>query len=294
MKKRGIFSLILLESLFLINIVKALEIGSFSLSNLTNDTLSLISTALIFIIFFALINYAVAKKLPTAISAIISFCLSALIIFGTLKAGLDIPSYFRESLFSIGINESIFYIIVAVVFILVLIQLIRKLGLGKLLFIIGLILVGLVLFTELIYSKGATSIIAIFFLIIGAWFWRRKHTSEKRFNRREAYKQEAEKERAKRENEWNKNKRTKKEIKRNQRKEKWKDKSKKTGETMKNIFNKRKKELFKKRTTNPSQKKSKEFTSDSFEKFKAKEKLIKKAKKDSQNLIEDKKWRNQK
>lgn len=172
MRKKQICLLILLENLLLINTISALN---FSLDYLSDDTLSLISTALVFIIFFALINNAVSKKLSSGVSAIISFSLSALILFGALKTGINIPEYFRTSLFSIGVTTEMFYMIVAIVLILILILLIRKLGFGKLLFTIGLILGGITLFTDLIYSKGVAIIISLFFLIIGAWKWKKKY-----------------------------------------------------------------------------------------------------------------------
>ncbi|MFW6233729.1 MAG: hypothetical protein ACOC3Z_03645 [Nanoarchaeota archaeon] len=295
MKKEVKNIFLIIGTILFMNFISAYDYSDytrFSLNNFSGDTLSVISLGLVFIIFFTMINYAVSKRLPKGVSSIISFCLSALVIFGTLKAGWDISGYLTSSLFSIGLDESTFYVIATIVFILILIQLIRKIGLGKLLFFTGLILLTITLFTDLIYSKGFASIISIILIILGSWLWIKKSKS----TTSESYK----KSKAEKDEERLRRYKAKQELKNRKRKateenaRRWTEfglktgyNAYKTGKFVKNKFKNKKKEKAHEEALRENEIRKQE------KQRKKKEKAQKQAEK-KQLLIEDKKWRDKK
>ena len=119
--------------------------------------------SLLFLIFFAFINWILMKNLNNqATSAIISFSISGLIIYGFFRINYDFASLF----FNLGLSQDLLYTVVPILILLGLIFLIRRVGFRKTLMIIGAILVGFSL-TDLVYEKGLLLAIGIGLIILG-------------------------------------------------------------------------------------------------------------------------------
>ncbi len=130
---------------------------------------------LLFIVLFAIINFALMKSIKNkGLSAIISFAISLFAIYGINKTRFD-PS---EMLYNIGLTQDLLYTVVPILIILGLVLLSRRFGFGKILLIVGVILSGLS-FTELIYEKGVLLAIGIGLIIIGGAFAYRKSKKDK-------------------------------------------------------------------------------------------------------------------
>ena len=127
---------------------------------------------LLFVIFFAIINWATVKAFKNkGTSAIIALCVSALIIYGLYKSNLDFSGFF----YSLGLTEDLLYTVVPILIIVALIILSRKFGFRKVLLILGIILIGLSL-TNLVYEKGIIFSIGIALILLNIiiWFFKRK------------------------------------------------------------------------------------------------------------------------
>jgi hypothetical protein len=151
--------------------------GSFSLTNFFDriDPQTII-LVLLFLIFFALIFYALSRifKDPygqpnKGIAGTIAFAVTSLIIYGLYRTGFDLGSIFYNWGFSVGS----LYPILAVVFLIVAFLLIWKLGFGRFLMTFGLFIILLTAFTEIFYEKGLVLIIGIVLLGIGLLLGRR-------------------------------------------------------------------------------------------------------------------------
>ena len=119
--------------------------------------------SLLFLIFFAFINWILMKNLNNqATSAIMSFSISGLIIYGFFRINYDFASLF----FNLGLSQDLLYTVVPILILLGLIFIIRRVGFRKTLMIIGAILVGFSL-TDLVYEKGLLLAIGIGLIILG-------------------------------------------------------------------------------------------------------------------------------
>jgi hypothetical protein len=159
--KKGVLTL---ASLFLMNFVSAYNgYGSFSLQNFFDsiDSSTMI-LGLLFLIFFSFLNFSLAKffKDNKALSGVVSFAASLLIIYGLSKTGFD----FQSILFEIGISESFLYTFLPIIILIATIVLFWKFGshtfgvLGALLIIIS--------FTDVIYEKGVSLMLGFVLLVI--------------------------------------------------------------------------------------------------------------------------------
>jgi len=176
--KRGLLGFPLL--ILLIQVISAQfysGYGGFSLGEFFDriDPQTII-LVLLFLIFFALIFYALSRifKDPygqpnKGIAGTIAFCISAIIIYGLYRTGFDLGSVFYDWGFSVGS----LYPILAVVFLIVAFLLIWKLGFGRFLMTFGLFIILLTAFTEIFYEKGLVLIIGIVLLVVGLLLWRR-------------------------------------------------------------------------------------------------------------------------
>ena len=166
--KKGLLLTILL-GILLINFVSA---ASFSIGTMVNEfggeNLVLIT---IFFILLATINYALGKAIdnkPTV--GVIATSISLLATYGIYKLDFDIV----EMLFDIGIPESVMYYLFPLLFILISIILFKKLGLGMLLFILGIFLLGMSAFTDFFYESTVTGVIGVILIVLGAWLLKKK------------------------------------------------------------------------------------------------------------------------
>ncbi len=175
MKKSLIISSII--TLTLINFVSAYygSYSSFSLSNLLNeiDSSTMILGA-VFIISFALINFALSKFFKDkhgepnrVIAGIVSFVISLWMTWEINKRGFDIERLFYNFGYNIGFSSDVLSTIIPLLLIAGTIYLFVKLKTNAL-FIIGGLLIA-VSFTNLFYEKGITLIIGIILLLIGGY-----------------------------------------------------------------------------------------------------------------------------
>lgn len=188
--KKGLNYLILLVSLFLINFVSAqfysgygFGFGSF-LS--TIDPIAILEYGALFAVFFGPVYFALSKFFKDeygnpnrVLTGSVSGSVATLIIIGLNRTGFSL-----EDLFSgIGISTSISYpvfIIISTLFLGFIFWIfgrgrngfsLRR-GIGWLLTISGLLILGVAIFTDLIYESGVALVIGILFLILGFFMWR--------------------------------------------------------------------------------------------------------------------------
>jgi len=175
--KRGLLGFPLL--ILLIQVISAQfysGYGGFSLGEFFDriDPQTII-LVLLFLIFFALIFYALSRifKDPygqpnKGIAGTIAFCISAIIIYGLYRTGFDLGSVFYDWGFSVGSlypNLSVLFLIVAGL-------LIWKLKISGFLMTFGLFIILLTIFTDIFYEKGLVLIIGIVLLVVGFLLWR--------------------------------------------------------------------------------------------------------------------------
>jgi len=175
--KRGLLGLPLL--ILLAQVVSAQFFGGygrFSLGDFFNsvDSSTIILT-LLFLIFFALIFYALSKifKGPygqpnKGIAGVIAFAVSSLIIYGLYRTGFDISGLFYD----LGFSSGLLYPIFTILFLIVAGLLIWKLKFSGFLMILGFFMILLTALTDIFYDKGLPFVIGIVLLVIGFLFKR--------------------------------------------------------------------------------------------------------------------------
>ena len=127
---------------------------------------------LLFVIFFALINFLLSKTIKArGTSGIISFCIALLAVYGLNRTSLDINGIFA----GIGLSDTLIYSVVPILILIGLGFMIWKLKLGLTLILVGILLIVLS-FTDIIYMKTLVLIIGIvlFFIGIPLWYTARK------------------------------------------------------------------------------------------------------------------------
>ena len=179
--KRGlmlIFAPIFLVTM--INLVSAQFYGGFSLSDILNSIdQSTLILGVIFIVVFAFLNKSLSGyfKDNRAVSGIVSFAISLLIIYGINLTGLDFEGFF----YTLGFSEGFLATIVSLALIGGGIYLgFRLKSFGAVLTLFGGFLI-ILSFTDFIYSKGFTMFVGLIFLVIGIWLWHKKKTHFGRF-----------------------------------------------------------------------------------------------------------------
>ncbi|MGY4884512.1 MAG: hypothetical protein ACP5NZ_02950 [Nanobdellota archaeon] len=122
---------------------------------------NVILLALLFVIFFVIIQLALSRSLKDKSSAsIIAFCVSLLCIYGISRTGLD----FSEFFYNMGISDSVIYTIIPFIILAGLIYLFWKV---KLRFILVCLGIGLLAGSMFVYEKTAVRIIGGICLIVG-------------------------------------------------------------------------------------------------------------------------------
>lgn len=172
-------------TLFLISFASAYygSYSSFSLSDFLNeiDSSTMILGGL-FIIFFALSNFALARAFRgnKSVAGVVSFVVSLFAVYGLNKTGFDFEGLF----YGIGISEGLLYTLLPLVLLGGIIFLGIKIGFGITLMIFGGLLIA-VSFTELIYEKGIAIFLGICLIGIGVYInkkWPKKKKEEKRWH----------------------------------------------------------------------------------------------------------------
>ena len=168
--KKGVVLSIFLGTL-LINFVSAAPY--FSLSSLL-DAIgpSTMVLGALFIIFLAILHNVIFInffKGKTGLSAIVSFCISLLAVYGLNKARWDISGFF----YGLGISEALFAILIPLIILIGAIILIKKLGFPGFLMIFGALLFfsGVLGF---VYEKAIVSIVGTILFLIGLWWWKKR------------------------------------------------------------------------------------------------------------------------
>lgn len=132
---------------------------------------------LLFVIFFALINFALYRTLKDKqTSGIVSFCVSLLAVYGINRTNFNVAGLFSN----IGLTENLIYTVVPIIIIAGLIFMIWKLKLPWTFMLIGAILIIASLIPGLIYEKGIVMIVGIVLLMLGLYLWFRRNRINKK------------------------------------------------------------------------------------------------------------------
>jgi len=181
MKKR-VLLLTFLLGLMLVRFVNAQlgYYGGFSLSNffysIDSVTMSLV---LVFIISFAFLIFILQKSIfreNSTIAAVISFALSLGITYSLNRTGFNIAGLF----YGFGISPDLLFTIFLMLFFILVIYFAVKKKLRYLILGLGLLLIILALFTDLIYERGVALLIGGALLLIGFWLISRNKKKKRR------------------------------------------------------------------------------------------------------------------
>lgn len=174
MKRAGLLSIFL--GVFLISFVRAYS-GDFSLSEFLNSIdPSTMTLGAIFIIIFALVNFALSRALfrnpeTKAIGGIVSLAVSVLVVYWLNKSDFSYENFFE----GIGISGEIFYTLVPIILLVGIIFIIWRFKKESLL-ILGILFIG---GSFLVYEKTLLIIIGVLLIIVrvviprGTWEMRR-------------------------------------------------------------------------------------------------------------------------
>ena len=181
--KKGVPLLTLLASLFLINFVSAQFFddygwgGGISLGDFF-DSLdpSTVVYGLMFFIFFTIIfliltkvnlfkgrrNHFGIEEPNTMAAGVVSFAISALIVYYMYRQGYNLESFFYD----LGFSIDLFSFLLAVVFLLVAFVIVKKFKFAGFFIVSGLFLMFISIFTDLIYEKATALLIGIILFIV--------------------------------------------------------------------------------------------------------------------------------
>ena len=141
---------------------------------------------LLFLIFFALIFYALSRifKDPygqpnKGIAGTIALAVASLIIYGLYRTGFN----FEDIFYNFGLSIDFLYPILGILFLIVAGLLIWKLKISGFLMTFGLFILLLTIFTDIFYEKGITLVIGIVSLVIGLLLWRRRRRRRRGISR---------------------------------------------------------------------------------------------------------------
>ncbi len=184
MKNRWLIPLI---GIMAINFVAAYgSYSNFSIGDLLDsiDSSTMILGSL-FIIFFAILNFALSRffinkitGLPNkGIAGTISLVMSILIIYGINKMGMDFEDFF----YNIGFSEGILGIFLPIIILIGAIYFIMKFKIRGFLLFFGISFLLISTLTDWVYEKGLLTIIGVVMLLIGLLLWWR-HKKKEAFN----------------------------------------------------------------------------------------------------------------
>lgn len=180
--KKGILSIAIVLILSL-SFISA-SYSNFSIGELLDRVDS--STMLLgclFLIFFAVINFALSKVFKdkcgnpnTAVTAIVGLCVSILIIYGINKTGFDI----EELLYGMGLSDGMLGTLIPIILIIGAIYTIWRIKPRGFLILFGSIFLLITLATNWIYEEGILTALGIVMILIGLYLVRRKRRRESR------------------------------------------------------------------------------------------------------------------
>jgi hypothetical protein len=173
--QKGKLVLPILLTIFLIGFVSAAQfsIGAI-LDDFGGENLVLMT---MFIIFFALINYALSKAMHDnkAVAGIVSFAITLLIVYGIYRYDFDVINLFSN----FGIKEDVLSIAIPLALLISSLLIFWRLGLGILFVATGGLLLSAAIFTEFFYEAEAAGIIGGILLVLGLWLWNKKRKKDK-------------------------------------------------------------------------------------------------------------------
>ena len=172
-----------LISILFINLVSAQFFsgyGRFSIEDLINRTdpqtitLTLIFFGFFIIIFAVFLRWRLfhnsAGEPMRGLAGGAALVASALITFVLYQQGFDLSGFF----FDIGFSPDSLYGIFPILFLIVAILVIWKASFRMFLFLTGLILILLTVFTDVFYTKGFTFILGLVLVLISWWLFHRR------------------------------------------------------------------------------------------------------------------------
>lgn len=182
--KRGVLVLALFVSLFLTNFVQAQFFddygwgGSISLADFF-DSLdpSTVVYGLLFFIFFTIIfliltkvnlfrgrrNHWGIEEPNTTAAGVVAFAISALIVYYMYRQGYNLESLF----YNWGFSGDLFSILLAIIFVFVAFIIIKQYSLAGLLIVLGLFMMFIAGFTDIIYEKTTAFFIGAVLFVVG-------------------------------------------------------------------------------------------------------------------------------
>ncbi|MAG78788.1 hypothetical protein CMI40_00225, partial [Candidatus Pacearchaeota archaeon] len=156
----------------------------------------------IFLISFALLNFSLSRVFKDqygtpnkAMSGIIAFLVSLLMIYGINKTGFDYEGLF----YGFGFSSDLLSFLAPIILLVGAIYLIIKYGLSTLLLVFGGLLF-LLSFTDIIYDGFTAGVIGVILILIGlflpnfgGWLGYRRELSEQKYDQKLGYKLEKQK-----------------------------------------------------------------------------------------------------
>jgi len=178
-KKQKIFISLLFTITFFSNLVSASYYGGFGYYSIfsfinTANPLELLAFGSIFLILFALIRLGLARSIfkdpltegasPTGniVAAAIAFLI---MYYGLYRSNFNLT--LTPFFYNIGIPQEILYPLFAVIIIAGTIYFGKKMGMGGVLILGGLIIGIITYFTDWIYEKNTALVIAAFMILVG-------------------------------------------------------------------------------------------------------------------------------
>jgi len=181
--KRGIYTLAI-STILALSFISAYYGGSFSISDFFDSIEpSTIILGALFLIFFAVLNFALGKFFKDKegqpnkpITSVVALAVSLLIIYSIYRTGFD----YEGTVYSIGIPQATIWAILPWVIIAGVIFLFWKLKSNALL-ALGIILILLTTFGDFVYNKGGITTIGIILIVL--WLALKVFEGWKEFNR---------------------------------------------------------------------------------------------------------------
>ncbi len=179
MKKRGILvSFFVIFSAFLINLVSAQFYGTrFSITNFIDsvgpENLFFMAS---FIVFFVLLFFALGKVFKDSygypnkpVAGTIALVGAFMASYGLYRSGFDLTGFFYRT----GIDTNMLYPILAIIFLVFAIFIIKYIKLSGFLMLLGAFFLAIALFTDIVYEETFILVMGSILLIVGFLLWRR-------------------------------------------------------------------------------------------------------------------------
>ena len=178
--KKGLFAF--LAPFLMIKLVSAQFFGSYGgsfsiVSFLDSIGAENITFMALFIIFFAVLFYSLSRLFKDSygqpnkpIAGVLAFAISALISYGIYRSGFDLTGL----LYGWGIDTSFLYPVISIAILLFAGLMIKYVGFGMFLMLLGAFFLYIALFTDIVYEKTFLAILGGILAVLGFVIWRRK------------------------------------------------------------------------------------------------------------------------